>query len=35
MDLAVPDPCGEDAIPMLVHRLERVSYPTGEMVPAV
>ncbi len=31
LDLAVPDPCGEDAIPILVHRLERVSFP-GSMV---
>ena len=31
LDLAVPDPCGEDAIPSLVHRLERVSFP-GTMV---
>jgi len=34
LDLDVPDPCGEDAIAGLVHRLERVSYPAsaGDMV---
>lgn len=36
LDLAVPDPCGDAEIPALVHRLERVSYPStgGRLVPA-
>src|SRR5262245_52920909 len=34
MDLTVPDPCGEEEIPQLVHRLERVSFEAREIVAA-